>query len=83
MSRLTEIFAFSEAFPLIFTQAAFWIFLAVVYLFFVLVYRNIRIRTTYLFFCFSLFLLQDIWSFCIAFIVYHPFKLLAWKGYLL
>jgi D-alanyl-lipoteichoic acid acyltransferase DltB (MBOAT superfamily) len=50
MSRLTEIFAFSEAFPLIFTQAAFWIFLAVVYLFFVLVYRNIRIRTTYLFF---------------------------------
>ena len=50
MSRLTEIFAFSEAFPLIFTQAAFWIFLAVVYLFFVLVYRKIRIRTTYLFF---------------------------------
>ncbi len=49
MNRLTEIFAFSEAFPLIFTQAAFWIFFGVVYLGFVLVYRETRIRTTYLF----------------------------------
>lgn len=48
MNRLKEIFAFSEEFPLIFTQAQFWIFFGVVYLFFTLFYKRIRLRNTYL-----------------------------------
>ncbi len=48
MNRLKEIFTFSEAFPLIFTQASFWIFFALVYLVFALLYRRIKIRNLYL-----------------------------------
>lgn len=48
MNRLREIFTFSEAFPLIFTQASFWIFFAIIYLVFALIYRKIKIRNFYL-----------------------------------
>ncbi|MDY0343122.1 MAG: MBOAT family O-acyltransferase [Lentimicrobium sp.] len=48
MNRLKEIFAFSEAFPLIFTQASFWIFFAIVYLGFALVYSRKNVRNAYL-----------------------------------
>jgi len=49
MNRLNDIFTFSEAFPLIFTQAGFWIFFAIVYFFFALIYKKIPLRNTYLF----------------------------------
>lgn len=48
MNRLQEIFTFSEAFPLIFTQASFWIFFAIIYLGFALVYSRKNIRNAYL-----------------------------------
>lgn len=48
MNRLKEIFAFSEAFPLIFTQASFWIFFAIIYLGFALVYSRKNVRNAYL-----------------------------------
>lgn len=48
MNRLKEIFAFSEAFPLIFTQASFWIFFAIIYLGFTLVYSRKNVRNAYL-----------------------------------
>ena len=48
MNRLKEIFAFSEAFPLIFTQASFWIFFAIVYLGFALVYSRKNVTNAYL-----------------------------------
>ena len=48
MNRLKEIFAFSDEFPLIFTQADFWIFFTVLYLVFALIYKRIRLRNTYL-----------------------------------
>ncbi|MBW6491472.1 MAG: MBOAT family protein [Lentimicrobium sp.] len=48
MDRLREIFTFSETFPLIFTQAAFWIFFTAAYLIFALVYRKIKLRNLYL-----------------------------------
>lgn len=48
MNRLQEIFTFSEAFPLIFTQASFWIFFAIVYLGFALVYSRKNVRNAYL-----------------------------------
>lgn len=50
MNRLQDIFAFSEDFPLIFTQANFWIFFAVAYFIFALVYKKIPLRNSYLFF---------------------------------
>lgn len=50
MNRLIEIFKFSEEFPLIFTQANFWIFFAVVYFVFALIYKKIPLRNAYLFF---------------------------------
>src|SRR5690606_19180072 len=49
MNRLQDIFAFSEDFPLIFTQANFWIFFAVAYFIFALVYKKIKLRNSYLF----------------------------------
>ncbi|TRZ43212.1 MBOAT family O-acyltransferase [Robertkochia solimangrovi] len=49
MNRLKDIFTFTEDFPLIFTQANFWIFFAVVYFVFSLVYDKKRIRNIYLF----------------------------------
>ncbi|GAB1404591.1 MAG: MBOAT family protein [Lentimicrobiaceae bacterium] len=48
MNRLQEIFTFSEAFPLIFTQASFWIFFALVYFGFALLYSRKNIRNAYL-----------------------------------
>ena len=49
MNRLRDIFLFSEDYPLIFTQANFWIFFAVAYLIFALVYKKIKLRNAYLF----------------------------------
>src|SRR5690554_463094 len=49
MNRLLDIFKFSEEDPLIFTQANFWIFFAVVYFVFALVYKKISLRNAYLF----------------------------------
>ncbi|THD68798.1 MBOAT family protein [Robertkochia marina] len=49
MNRIKDIFTFTEDFPLIFTQANFWIFFGVIYLIFAFVYKRIRIRNVYLF----------------------------------
>lgn len=49
MNRIKDIFAFSEDFPLIFTQANFWIFFAVVYFWFAVVHKKIKLRNSYLF----------------------------------
>ncbi|MDP5106807.1 MAG: MBOAT family protein [Polaribacter sp.] len=49
MNRIIDIFKFSENFPLIFTQANFWIFFAIVYFVFALVYKKISLRNAYLF----------------------------------
>ncbi|WP_108867902.1 MBOAT family O-acyltransferase [Aquimarina aquimarini] len=49
MNRLIDIFSFSEEFPLIFTQANFWIFFAVVYFIYAIVYSNKNLRSAYLF----------------------------------
>ncbi|WP_066220548.1 MBOAT family O-acyltransferase [Formosa haliotis] len=50
MNRFYDIFTFSEDFPLIFTQANFWIFFAVAYFIFALVYKKVPLRNSYLFF---------------------------------
>jgi len=55
MNRLFDIFSFSEEFPLIFTQANFWIFFAVVYLIYAMVYNQKNLRSAYLFFISLLF----------------------------
>ncbi len=47
-NRLKEIFTFSDEFPLIFTQADFWIFFTVIYLIFAVIYRKIKLRNVYL-----------------------------------
>ncbi len=49
MNRLYDIFTFSEEYPLIFTQASFWIFFAVAYFIFAVVYKKIPLRNCYLF----------------------------------
>lgn len=49
MNRFYDIFAFSEDFPLIFTQVNFWVFFAVAYFLFALVYKKITLRNSYLF----------------------------------
>ncbi|MCF1192708.1 MBOAT family protein [Mangrovimonas sp. AS39] len=49
MNRLYDIFTFSEEFPLIFTQANFWIFFVVVYFFFAIIYKKVPLRNVYLF----------------------------------
>lgn len=49
MNRIKDIFAFDEAFPLIFTQANFWIFFAIIYLIYAVVYKKIALRNVYLF----------------------------------
>src|SRR5690554_1404002 len=49
MNRLHDIFTFSEDYPLIFTQANFWIFFAVLYFLYALVYKRISLRNTFLF----------------------------------
>lgn len=50
MNRLEEIFSLSESYPLIFTQVNFWIFFAIVYFVFALIYQKISLRNSYLFF---------------------------------
>ncbi|QDO94014.1 MBOAT family protein [Formosa sediminum] len=49
MNRLNDIFTFTEDFPLIFTQINFWIFFAIVYFIFALVYKKVPLRNAYLF----------------------------------
>ncbi len=49
MNRILEIFSFSEEVPLIFTQANFWIFFAVIYFIYALLYRKTSLRSAYLF----------------------------------
>ncbi len=49
MNRLIDIFSFSEDFPLIFTQANFWIFFAAIYFIYAIVYRKKALRSAYLF----------------------------------
>ncbi len=49
MNRLIDIFSFSEEFPLIFTQANFWIFFAIIYLIYALLYAKKNVRSAYLF----------------------------------
>ncbi|TYP73637.1 MBOAT family O-acyltransferase [Aquimarina intermedia] len=49
MNRLYDIFNFSQEFPLIFTQANFWIFFAVIYLVYAFIYPNKSLRSLYLF----------------------------------
>ncbi|MDW5289864.1 MBOAT family O-acyltransferase [Formosa sp. PL04] len=49
MNRFYDIFSFTEDYPLIFTQASFWIFFLVAYFIFALVYKKIRLRNSYLF----------------------------------
>ena len=49
MNRLKNIFNFSEDFPLIFTQADFWIFFGIMYFIFSLVYKKRHLRSSYLF----------------------------------
>ncbi|WP_434036590.1 MBOAT family O-acyltransferase [Formosa sp. 4Alg 33] len=49
MNRFYDIFTFSEDFPLIFTQVNFWIFFAVAYFIFALLYKKVPLRNSYLF----------------------------------
>ncbi|WP_299213617.1 MBOAT family O-acyltransferase [uncultured Aquimarina sp.] len=49
MNRLKDIFSFSEDFPLIFTQADFWIFFAAIYFLYAIIYRKKSLRSAYLF----------------------------------
>ncbi len=49
MNRLQDIFSFSEDVPLIFTQADFWIFFAIIYFIYALLYRQKSLRSAYLF----------------------------------
>ena len=49
MNRFFDIFSFSEDYPLIFTQADFWIFFAVIYFIYALLYRKKSLRSAYLF----------------------------------
>ena len=50
MNRLEEIFSLSDSYPLIFTQVNFWIFFAIIYFIFGIVYKKISLRNSYLFF---------------------------------
>ncbi|GGX20637.1 MBOAT family O-acyltransferase [Aquimarina muelleri] len=49
MNRLIDIFSFSEDSPLIFTQANFWIFFAVIYFVYSILYSKKNLRSAYLF----------------------------------
>lgn len=49
MNRFIDIFSFAEDSPLIFTQADFWIFFAVVYFLYALIYSRKSLRSAYLF----------------------------------
>lgn len=49
MNRLIDIFSFSEDSPLLFTQANFWIFFAVIYFIYSILYSKKNLRSAYLF----------------------------------
>ncbi|NQY30263.1 MAG: MBOAT family protein [Flavobacteriaceae bacterium] len=49
MNKLLDIFSFSEDTPLLFTQISFWIFFALVYLLYAIVYKKKSLRVPYLF----------------------------------
>ncbi|AXT56246.1 MBOAT family protein [Aquimarina sp. AD1] len=49
MNRLRDIFSFSEEYPLIFTQADFWVFFAVIYFLYSILYSKKNLRSAYLF----------------------------------
>ncbi|WP_405205533.1 MBOAT family O-acyltransferase [Aquimarina sp. LLG6339-5] len=49
MNRLRDIFSFSEEYPLIFTQADFWVFFAVIYFLYSILYNKKNLRSAYLF----------------------------------
>jgi D-alanyl-lipoteichoic acid acyltransferase DltB (MBOAT superfamily) len=49
LNRLHEIFSFSEDTPLLFTQVSFWIFFALVYLIYAIIYTKKNLRVPYLF----------------------------------
>ncbi len=55
MKKLQEIFSFSEDTPLLFTQINFWIFFAIVYLIYAVIYKKKNLRIPYLFFISLLF----------------------------
>ena len=69
MNRLYDIFTFTEDFPLIFTQANFWIFFTVAYFLFALVHKKITLRNTYLFLI-SLFFYYKTSGFFIGILVF-------------
>jgi alginate O-acetyltransferase complex protein AlgI len=48
MDRLTQIFAFNEQLPMVFTRVDFWIFFLVVYAGFALISNKISLRNAYL-----------------------------------
>jgi alginate O-acetyltransferase complex protein AlgI len=48
MDRLKDIFMFSEEYPLIFTQINFWIFFAIVFAGYSVVYKRFTLRSVYL-----------------------------------
>jgi D-alanyl-lipoteichoic acid acyltransferase DltB (MBOAT superfamily) len=48
MQRLKDIFTFSDAFPLIFTQVNFWIFFVLAYGLFAIFHPKIKLRNVYL-----------------------------------
>lgn len=49
MNRIIDIFSFSEETPLLFTQISFWIFFALIYLIYAVVYKKKWLRISYLF----------------------------------
>lgn len=49
LERIKGILAFNDQSPLIFTQADFWIFFALAYFLFALIYKQHKLRTAYLF----------------------------------
>ncbi len=48
MERLKDIFQFSSGLPLVFTQLNFWIFFAIIYTIYLLVYKKFNLRSLYL-----------------------------------
>ncbi len=49
MNKLLDIFSFHEDTPLLFTQISFWIFFALIYLIYAIIYKKKPLRITYLF----------------------------------
>ncbi|MGB1269187.1 MAG: MBOAT family O-acyltransferase [Flavobacteriaceae bacterium] len=49
MNKLLDIFSFHENTPLLFTQISFWIFFALIYFIYAIIYKKKSLRITYLF----------------------------------